>query len=130
MLRATFLLALGLSACQPDETISGYAGTDREWRLVEAVGQPITQRITLTFPEEGEIAGHAPCNAYTARQTLPYPWFKIEGLAATRAACPELELEGTYFAMLMSMSLSEVAGDTLILSNEAGMQLVYRAAPD
>lgn len=130
MMRAVFLLGLGLAACQPDETISGYAGTETTWRLVEAAGQPIGPRITLRFPEEGQIAGEAPCNSYGGAQTVPYPWFAVADLASTRVACPDLELEGTYFAMLMSVSLAEVAGDTLILSNEAGLQLVYRAEAD
>ena len=50
--------------------------------------------------------------------------------AAPRRACPALDEEGQYLAALAAMTISEVSGDTLILSNEADQRLVFkRTAP-
>ncbi|MEM9580800.1 MAG: META domain-containing protein [Pseudomonadota bacterium] len=42
-------------------------------------------------------------------------------------ACPDLAQETLYFDALERMSLVEVQGDTLILSNDTGEQMVFRA---
>lgn len=119
-----FALALGLC---PDETISGYSDTSVTWRLTELDGTPFTAPATVAFPEEGEVTGKGPCNAFTAAQTLPYPWIAIEGIAATRRACPDLDAETAYFAALEAMTLVEVGGDVLILSTTEGRQMAFVA---
>ncbi|MDW3224588.1 MAG: META domain-containing protein [Paracoccaceae bacterium] len=117
----------GLIGCQKDETVKAYGAADKVWRLVELDDAPVTYSATLTFPETGQIAGKAPCNSYTGSMTVPYPWFEAGPLAATRMACPDLEAETTFFAALSAMSLSEVLGDTLLLSNDAGRTMVFKA---
>jgi heat shock protein HslJ len=42
-------------------------------------------------------------------------------------ACPDLALESEFFDALEGMTLAEVAGDTLILSNSVGRKLVFVA---
>jgi len=117
--------------CTGDETVSGYGAAGTTWRLVELDGARFPARATLTFPEEGRIAGDGPCNAFTADQTAPYPWFDAERIAATRRACPDLDAEAAFFSALEAMTLAEVAGDVLILSNDTGRQMVFNAAaPD
>lgn len=130
MLRASLLFALALGACQKDETLTAYGAADAVWQLVEVNGQSFPARAELTFPAEGELAGQGPCNSFSGKQTLPYPWFKVENLSATRSACPDLETEGAFFAMLMAASLVEIAGDTMILSNESSLQMIFTAQPD
>ena len=51
---------------------------------------------------------------------------KIEDVAATKRACPDLAAENAYFTALQSMTLSEVLGNVLILSNDAGDEMVFR----
>lgn len=119
-----FAFALGFC---PDETISGHSGTSVRWRLTELDGAVFTASATVAFPEEGAVTGNGPCNAFIAAQTLPYPWIAIEGIAATRRACPDLDAEAAYFAALESMTLAEVGGDVLILSTTEGRQMVFAA---
>ena len=57
---------------------------------------------------------------------MPYPWIKIENIAATKRACPDLAAESAYFTSLQAMTLSEVLGDVLILSNDEGDEMVFR----
>ena len=119
-------MIVALGGCLKDETLSGFVPDGSTWILEEMRGAPFAERTTLTFPEPEQIAGQAPCNQYFAVQTVPYPWFNVNAVGSTRRACPALELEGTYFATLQAATLAEVAGDTLILSNEDGPLLVYK----
>lgn len=129
MFRLTLLLPLmGLFQCDRDESVAAYGAADRTWLLQEIDGIPFEASALLQFPKEGEIAGNAPCNSYNGTLNAPYPWFEIKDLAATRAACAGLEAEGMYFAALMAMTQSEVSGDVLILRNEDGHEMVFKAA--
>ena len=88
---------------------------------------PLWRGAILLFGEHGEITGNAPCNRYFGKQTAPYPWFSAKNIGATRRACPELDLEAAYLTALSEMTLSEVAGDTLILSNDLGREMVFKS---
>lgn len=124
-----------LAACAGDETLHAYGAGGKTWALTTMNGLPYPAEATLEFPKPGQITGTAPCNQYSATQTVPYPWFKIGPIAATRMACAELPAEQAYFAALGAMTLSEVSGDLLILSNDAGQEMVFNqrqpaASPD
>ncbi|MDA3858075.1 MAG: META domain-containing protein [Roseovarius sp.] len=114
-------------ACK-DETVTGYGGDDAIWTLQSLDGRPFGARATLIFPEEGQIAGQAPCNSYSGQQTAPYPWFATTGIAATKRACPDLDAETRYLRALAEMTLVEVVGDILILSNDTGREMIFSAA--
>ncbi|SDE26979.1 META domain-containing protein [Ruegeria marina] len=129
MLRAAWLLpVLSLSFCAKDETVAAYGAGGRTWVLQSIDGLVFHATATLGFPETGLVAGQGPCNGFSGHLDVPYPWFEIQGLAATRRACPELEAEGVFFAALMAMEQAEVAGDVLILRNEAGHEMLFTAA--
>jgi len=121
-------LLLGVWSCDGDESVARYGAGDTTWTLTEIDGTAYPARATLSFPGDGRIAGTGPCNRFSGEQTLPYPWFGAEAIAATRRACPGLDLETAYFAALEAMTLSEVAGDVLILRNDDGREMVFRAA--
>lgn len=125
------IAAIGLTSlatsCVTDESISGYADPTRVYVLQELDGELFDGRATISFPEEGQINGHAPCNSYFAQQTEFYPWFGVEAIGATRMACPELEAEAAFFAAIGAMTLAEVIGPTLILSNTDGRKMVFVA---
>jgi len=120
-------VALAVLGCEKDETLSGYGAADKVWSLSELDGKPFDAQATITFPEQGKIAGQAPCNRYFGAQEKPYPWFAATGVGATRMACAELGAETKFFQALEAMSLAEVLGDVMILSNEAGRQMVFKA---
>ncbi|MFO6465497.1 META domain-containing protein [Jannaschia sp. KMU-145] len=111
----------------PDETISGYADRSATYVLVEMGGADASVRATLRFPEEGVVTGDGPCNGFRAAQTIAYPWIEIGEIAATRRSCSDLDLEETYFAMLRTATLVEVAGDVLLLSGEDGLLAAFEA---
>lgn len=92
MKTALTLLTLlgGLVGCTPDETLTGYAPQGIEYRLTELDGAPFPAHATLSFGENGQISGQAPCNSYFSTVTAPYPWFGLDAIGATRRACSDL----------------------------------------
>ena len=128
MIRAAFgFSALTALLSCADETLSGYGASDTLWVLQEIDGAGFEARVTLEFPEEGTLRGQAPCNSYTAEQRAPYPWVEFGPMAVTRKACPELDAEQVYLTALQQMTQVEVLGNTMILRNEAGVEMVFEA---
>ncbi|MDB4213728.1 META domain-containing protein [Octadecabacter sp.] len=121
------IVATVLSACSRDESISKFADPLAAYHLITLDNMAFSARATISFPEEGRVMGQAPCNTYFAMQSVPYPWFALEGIGATRMACPDLAQESEFFGALEGMTLSEVIGDTLILSNSVGREMVFVA---
>ncbi len=85
---------------------------------------PCPSRKRDRSPEKG------PATTFRASQSAPYPWFAPGPIAATRRACPDLEAESRFFAALSEMTLIEAQGDTVILTNEAGREMVFRRSQD
>ena len=119
---------LALFQCDKDETVAAYGAADQTWVLQEIDGQPYEASALLRFPEEGKIAGNAPCNSYNGTLSAPYPWFEIQNLTATRAACAGLGAEGFYFAALIAMTQSEVSGDIFFFKKKTAYEMVFKAA--
>ncbi|MGB7244918.1 MAG: META domain-containing protein [Sulfitobacter sp.] len=121
------LMAMTLATCDAgDETVRAYGAADKTWVLESIDEAAFEAAATLTFPEPGRIAGKAPCNAFSADMTVPYPWFETGPIMATRMACPDLPAETEFLTALSDMTLSEVLGDTLVLSNDANRSMVFR----
>jgi heat shock protein HslJ len=122
----SFLLAVStVSACQAHETLIGFAGAPSAWVLRSMDGVASAVPITLTLDRSGTLGGQAPCNRYSAVLSAPYPWFEVSGLKVTRKACPDLAQEAAYLSALQAMTLSEVSGDMLVLSDTQDRALVF-----
>ncbi|MEP5154769.1 META domain-containing protein [Planktotalea sp.] len=128
MIRPLALTAFALlTACVGDESVANFGAADKVWVLSEINGAPFTARATMEFGEDGALSGQAPCNRYSTKQTAPYPWFGIGPVLATKRACQELDSETAFFKALESMTLSEVSGPVLVLSNDAEETMVFKA---
>ena len=126
MIRAAALTLLAsIPACQADETVARYGAADRLWELQSLNGTAFSGRATLEFEPGGPVSGQAPCNRFSTTNTVPYPWFELTPILATRAACPELEAETAYLAALARMTQSEVRQGTLFLRNDDGDEMVF-----
>ena len=123
------LAVIGLVGCKYDETISGYTNTNASWKLTLLNGAAFKARATISFPSKGKASGMAPCNHYNANQSAPLPWFEIRSVASTKMACPDLKAEHQFFSALQTMTQAEALGDTLILSNDAGGEMVFKSEP-
>lgn len=122
-----FIALILLASCGPDETISGYADRETIYALASIDDAPFTARATIAFAQEASISGAGPCNTFQAAQSVPYPWFALGPIASTRRACPDLGQEAAYFAALAEMRFAEIAGTVLILSDDAGSEMVFHA---
>lgn len=129
MIFAGLAAGLTLMGCA-DETLSGYGADGRVFSLTSMNGAAFAASATIGFTQAHRIEGQGPCNYYFGAQTAPYPWFSLDGVGATEMACSELAIETQFFEALQRMTISEIAGDTLILSNEAGEQMVFAAVQD
>ena len=118
--------SLALAGCFRDESVSAYA--PGIWRLHHTGTVEIAAgtEITLDLTTRAQISGQGPCNSYSAIQSAPYPWFDPGPIASTRASCPDLVAEQAYLNALADMTLAEVSGPVLILSNDAGDTLEFR----
>lgn len=125
--RIAFLFTILMASCGANETVRNYGGGDKVWALKSINETPVKTTITLQFPDEGGIIGQAPCNSYFATMTAPYPWFKVGPIGATRMACDDLDKEADYFEMLEKMQQVEVLGNTLVLTDGAKLELVFKA---
>ncbi|MBD3664599.1 META domain-containing protein [Sulfitobacter aestuariivivens] len=132
MIRFAFILPLWLSldACTRDETIRAYGMGEGTWRLVELNGASFEATATLAFTDRNKIGGTGPCNSYTARMDVPFPWWGTGPIAATRMTCPDVAAETAYFTALSAAKLSEVRDARLILSAEDGTALLIFSARD
>ncbi|MGB7316546.1 MAG: META domain-containing protein [Planktotalea sp.] len=115
------------TACVGDESVAKYGAADKVWTLTEIDGTAFATRATLEFGKDGQVSGQAPCNRYSAKQSAPYPWFKLGPVLSTKMACAALESERTFFSALEAMTLSEVSQNTLILSNDQGRAMVFKS---
>ena len=129
MIRAsTLALALLVSACTADESLTRYGAAGKTWVLTELNGAAFAARATIEFQAQDVVVGSAPCNRFSSRQTEPYPWFKLGPILSTKTACPDLDAETAFFSALDRMSLSEVGNTALILSNDGGESMIFREA--
>ncbi|MCV6594439.1 MAG: META domain-containing protein [Silicimonas sp.] len=122
-------LILPLAGCA-DETLSGYADPKAVYKLTEIDGTAFQAHATITFPEPGRMAGDAPCNLWFGAQEVPYPWFDGSQIGVTKRACFDdatNRAETAFLDALGEMSLAEVQGPVLILSNDDGREMVFRA---
>ncbi|MGH1412104.1 MAG: META domain-containing protein [Pelagimonas sp.] len=124
-------LATFVSACaEGDEGVRAYGAGDLTWVLTSLDGNEVASRATIAFPELGRAVGQAPCNRWSAEQSAPYPWFKLGPIASTRMACPDMQAEQRFFDALADMTISEVSGSVLVLSNDSGREMTFRTEPD
>ncbi|WP_247744790.1 META domain-containing protein [Shimia sp. R11_0] len=118
-------MALVLANCGPSETVTQYGGSTYDWRLTEIDGTEVTYQATLELSENGAVDGAGPCNGFSGSQSAPYPWIDIQIDFVEELYCADIDHEEAYLAALSEMSLVEVAGTTMIMSNEAGRQMVF-----
>lgn len=120
---------LGLSACA-DETASGYAEVGKSYWLKSINKVAFQDQASIRFDEGGTISGAAPCNSYGAGLLSPYPWFKLGPMRVTRALCDNMDAESKFFQALGKMTLIEVSGKVLLLTNEAGDEMLFKLADE
>jgi len=95
----------------------------------DAVTSPLNgTEITAVFDAEGNVAGSAGCNSYSAAYTAEMGLLSIGPAVATRMACAEpdsvMDQESAYLTALEQVVYYEIHGDVLDLMGADGILLL------
>jgi heat shock protein HslJ len=99
------------------------------WNASEIGGEPINPTLvpTLTFNENGEVAGNGGCNGYGGTYRADGTNMTISGVVSTMMACEEQALmtqESSFLGALQMVTTYTVDGDTLSLLDADGNAIV------
>ena len=90
-------------------------------------------RLDMIFAEDGNVAGSAGCNRYSATFEVDGDSLRIGPVRATRMACPEpagvLEQEAAFLAALEMVATWRAEGDRLQLRSADGALAIDLASP-
>lgn len=95
---------------------------EKYWKLVSLSEQPVEttgiKETYIIFKQDGnKIIGHGGCNELNGTYMVKNNYqIKIEHIASTEKACPELSTEQKLIEVLQSANNYLVKGDTLILN--------------
>lgn len=102
---------------EPAQSESDLTGS--EWLLEDLAGSGVIDnaQATLTFPEQGRVAGRASCNRFSGSVEIGGTSIKFGPLISTRMACPEavMNQEDKYLKALQSVDRFERNGSSLLL---------------
>lgn len=89
------------------------------WVLEDLCGRAVLEAptSTLSFLEDGKVAGSGSCNRFTGSATIKGDTIAFGPLAATRMACeaPVGDQEAAYFAALESAEKIKLDGPYLVI---------------
>lgn len=123
-MRLAALAVTALAGCAaPPAPPSGVTLDGTGWTLATLDGAPVTVAAYLGFAGD-RASGVAPCNRFTGGFAQTGARVAIGPIAATRMACPELDLEQRYLGALTDAALAEISGDLLILRGADGVELM------
>ena len=118
-MKGIVLLAAALLAACAGRPTSGTSSTPASppslqgttWRAVDIPG------ATLSFPEEGRIAGSGSCNRFFGSVKVEGDSLEISGVGSTKMACPEpiMGQEQKYLQALAGATRYAIEGSTLTI---------------
>lgn len=113
-------LVVLLAACSSrGPSVKAPATPQGTWRLVDLAGSEalVDPPATLTFSEDGKIAGSGSCNRFFGTAKVASGSIEIAGLGSTKMACPEpiMGQEQRYFEALSGATRYEVEGSQLTI---------------
>ncbi len=132
------LTVFTLFACESDSNQSEDQNHQNEvttsifeinWILIELNGEPVskTETIesipTIQFDEsENRFNGRGGCNQYNGEFEYDSETGEVvlSRIAATKMACPDMELENLYFEMLGNVNRMEQSSQVLNFFNDSG----------
>jgi len=124
---APLFAALALAACvTPALSEDEIAGVD--WHLVGLEGQTVGWSASLRIDGD-KLSGKAPCNRWFATNAAALPAVVIQGIGATKMACPDLAAESAYFEALQAMQRAELDQGHLYLIGPEGRVMEFATDP-
>ncbi len=103
---------------------AGEATLDGDWKLVRLQDQAVDTGGTLLV-KDGHISGSTGCNRFRATFTATGAAIKVDPVAATKMYCQDRAMvERAYLAALETVTVFELAGDTLVMHYQPGDKLL------
>jgi heat shock protein HslJ len=111
---------------QPEATTSIF---EINWVLIELNGEPVTEtEISQSIPTiqfdatENRFYGRGGCNQYNGGFEFDSETGEVElsQIAATKMACPDMDLENRFFTMLNEVERIEQSSQILKFFNDSG----------
>ena len=104
------------------------------WELTEMDGEAVDDLFpdkhpTIEFKmKENQVVGFAGCNQYRGQFILEKEYIKVVGVIATKMACPVLDEEDEFLAILQEVEEYIIAGKELSLWSGGQQVLKFRKA--
>ena len=104
---------------------------EKYWKLTEINGKKIDSSMKLIKEPDlifkatdNRVIGNGGCNSFTGRYEFQSGnQIKILGVAATRMACPNMDIETQLFKVFVTVGTYTIEGNTLLLKDAAGIIL-------
>lgn len=97
---------------------------DEPFSLTEVEGQPAPYAAELRLAA-GKVTGKAPCNRFFGALAYDATGFRIENIGATRMACPDLDHEAAFFALLEQTRQIDRREGQITLLDAVGTALLH-----
>ncbi|CUH79019.1 hypothetical protein TRM7557_02160 [Tritonibacter multivorans] len=131
---ALVLIATLTQGCLRTETVAAYGAAAGIWDLEQILGPNQTAnentvlpaRLNLQFSGPTQVQANTRCLSLTARNTAPYPWFRLEQTRMSRpSGCVASRDDASTMALLQSRTEVEVSGPFLILRAQDRTEMVF-----
>lgn len=123
------LAALALAACAAPEAteqarpLPAASLTGQTWVLDTLGPDPVATPVTATFAGT-RVSGAAPCNRYFGAFEADGDRLTIDAVAATRAICPDQDLETRYLSALTEVATVAFTAAQMTLFDREGVELM------
>ena len=125
---AAFILMV---SCASSRKSNGSVEKDlyRSWRVTGFDTTGAMRSPTITFDQaQNRVSGNGSCNRYSGGFTLTAPdKIAFSPMAATKMACPALNVEGKYFELLNKANKWSIKDGVLTLSQDGNALLTFVA---
>ncbi|MCL1938425.1 MAG: META domain-containing protein [Candidatus Azobacteroides sp.] len=115
-----------------DSTLIANELTDKYWKLVELMNEPVTypegypKEAHIAFKSDGSTYGNSGCNSFFGKYILENTdRIRFSQMAATQMTCIDMSIETKLLQALETTDSYSLKGDTLILYR-AGMPPLAR----
>lgn len=135
LLAAVAALAASCCACRSYQKRTRRPLEGTRWQLVQLDGQDVAAdegRYTITLrADDRSLAGVGGCNRLRGRyEATASRALRIGPLLSTRMACPDLEREAKFTAVLEQTTHYDMDGPLLLLLSDGEIKAVFQALPD
>ena len=134
LLGSVLLMTSSCCSCRRGPSKNNKPLTETQWTLIQEDGKLIQANdnyYIIIGSEEGRFNGRGDCNSLMGSYTLPAEGkIDFQGIASTRAYCPDQAGEDRFFRMLDEVDSYEIDGNLLMLYTNGELTAIFEAKED